>query len=616
MIRKLFSYPARTALFAALAVSTLQAQVNLPPFIAPTPAELLAAAKPDVDDIWWKHTVVYEVYPRSFGDTNGDGTGDLNGITQHLDYLKQLGVDTIWIAPLYPSPQADFGYDISNYRAVDPQYGTMADFDRLLAETKKRGMHIVLDMVLNHSSNKHPFFIESASSRNNPKADWYVWNDGIPASTPNLSNQQKSNVHTGASGQVVPPNNWNSLFGGSAWEWVPARQQFYYHAFLKEQPDLNWRNPAVEKEMFSAMKFWLDKGVSGFRLDAIQTLFEDPKLQDNPASGGLFGGHTSNLPEVHDVIRRLRAMLDTYPVHPVLIGELVEPTSAGLYAWYGTPTAGQFQLPMDYTYGFPDMMAMMSGRTGVKSTLTAGYYSQQLLAVESQVHGSQPFIFFDNHDNLRSLTRFGDGVHDDAIARIVAALLFTPRATPQTYYGAELGMPDSPPARKEDVRDPTGLANWPTSKGRDGERTPMQWTPGPQAGFSTNLKTWLPISSSYKTVNVQMEMTEPDSLLNWYKSLITLRSSNQALRYGGTIFIDRDNPNVLGFVRTAPAGTDPVLVLMNMTASPQTATVDLTAAGLHPGQLHTILASTKVPDSSAAGAVQIPPYCVWIASIR
>ena len=616
MIRKLLPYSALAALFAGVGTFPLQAQVTVPSPVASTPAELLAAAKPDVDDIWWKHIVVYEVYPRSFGDTNGDGTGDLNGITQHLDYLKQLGVDTIWIAPLYPSPQADFGYDISNYRAVDPQYGTMADFDRLLAETKKRNMQIVLDMVLNHSSDKHPFFTESASSRTNPKADWYVWNNGVPANTPNLFDYQKSNVHTGASGQVVPPNNWNSLFGGSAWEWVPARQQFYYHAFLKEQPDLNWRNPAVEKEMFSAMKFWLDKGVSGFRLDAIQTLFEDSKLQDNPSTSSLFGGHTSNLPEVHDVIRRLRAMLDTYPVHPVLIGELVEPTSAGLYAWYGTPTAGQFQLPMDYTYGFPDMMAMMSGRTGVRSTLTAGYYRQQLLAVESQVHGSQPFIFFDNHDNLRSLTRFGDGNHDDAIARIVAALLFTPRATPQTYYGAELGMPDSPPARKEDVRDPTGLANWPTSKGRDGERTPMQWTPGPQAGFSTNPQTWLPVSSTYTTINAKVELTDPNSLLNWYKSLIALRSSNQALRYGGTVFIDRDNANVLGFVRTAPTGTDPVLVLINMTASPQPATIDLTAAGLHPGQLHTILASTKVPDSSAAGTVQVPPYGVWIASIR
>ena len=589
------------------------AQGALPVPVPPTAAEIRAAAKPDMDDIWWKHTVVYEVYPRSFGDTNGDGTGDLNGVTEHLDYLKQLGFDTIWIAPIYPSPQADFGYDISDYRAVDPQYGTMADFDRLLAETKKRGMHIVLDMVLNHSSSKHPFFVESASSRNNSKADWYVWNDGVAAGTPNLSNQQKANVHTGPSGQVVPPNNWNSIFGGSAWEWVPARQQFYYHAFLKEQPDLNWRNPAVEKEMFSAMKFWLDKGVSGFRLDAIQTLFEDQKLRDNPPGAGYFGENTSNQPEVHDVIRRLRAVLNTYPVHPVLIGELVEPTLTGLDSWYGTASSGQFQLPMDYIYGFPNML---TGGMGAKSELSAGFYRQQLLAVESQVHGSQPFLFFDNHDNLRSLTRFGDGVHDAAIAKIVAALLFTPRATPQTYYGAELGMPDSPPARKEDVRDPTGLTNWPNYKGRDGERTPMQWTPGPQAGFSTNPHTWLPVSSGYKTVNVQTEITEPESLLNWYKSLITLRTANPALRYGGFVVIDRDNPNVLSFLRTAQTGTDPVLILMNMTATTQTATVDLAEADLHAGKLHTLLASAKVPEISETGAVQIPPYCVWIASIH
>ena len=613
-MRKSLPHLVIPALAAALAaIPTLLAQTTLPAPVLPTAAELLAAAKPDLDDIWWKHTVVYEVYPRSFGDSNGDGTGDLNGITEHLDYLKRIGFDTIWIAPIYPSPQADFGYDIADYRAVDPQYGTVADFDRLLAETKKRGMHVVLDMVLNHCSSKHPFFAESASSRTNPKADWFVWNDGIPAGTPNLSDQQKTNVHTGPSGEVVPPNNWNSLFGGSAWEWVPARQQFYYHAFLKEQPDLNWRNPAVEKEMFSAMKFWLDKGVSGFRLDAIQTLFEDQKLQDNPPDGSVFGGHTSNQPETHEVIQRLRAMLDTYPVHPVLIGELVEPTFAGLDAWYGSPASGQFQLPMDYIYGFP---SIATGGMGAKSKLSATYYRQQLLSVESQVHGSQPFVFFDNHDNLRSLTRFGDGVHDDAIARVVAALLFTPRATPQTYYGAELGMPDSPPARKEDVKDPTGLANWPAYKGRDGERTPMQWTSGPQAGFSTNSRTWLPVSSTYKTINAQNEMTAPDSLLNWYKSLIALRNSNQALRYGGTVFIDRNNPNVLGFIRTAPTGTEPVLVLMNMTESPQTATVDLAEMGLHNRRMHTILASAKVPETAEAGAVQVPPYCVWIATIR
>ena len=572
-------------------------------------AEIAAAAKPDMDDIWWKHAVVYEVYPRSFGDTNVDGTGDLNGITEHLDHLKQLGVDTIWVAPIYPSPQADFGYDISNYRAVDPQYGTMADFDRLLAETQKRGMHLVLDMVLNHTSDKHPFFIESASSRNNAKADWYVWNDGIPAATPGLSNQQKSNVHIGPSGQVVPPNNWASLFGGSAWEWVPQRQQFYYHAFLKAQPDLNWRNPAVEKEMFSAMKFWLDKGVAGFRLDAIQTLFEDEQLRDNPKDAGLFNGRTINQPEVHDVVRRLRAMLDSYPIHPVLIGELFEPTSAGMDSWYGGIAKDQFQLPMDYFYGFP-------GFPAPKSELSANYYRQQLTAIENQIHGSQPFLFFDNHDNRRSLTRFGDGVHDAAIAKVVAALLFTPRATPQTYYCAEIGMPDTPPTRKEDVRDPVGLAGWPANKGRDGERTPMQWTPGPQAGFSTNPKTWLPIPPSYKSTNVQTETPDGGSLLNWYRSLIALRSSNPAFRYGGMVMVDKDNPNVLSFIRTAPSGSEPVLVMINMSPLPQTSTIDLSGTELRAGKVHTLLSTEQVPNNASLGSLQLPPYGVWIGTIH
>jgi alpha-glucosidase len=578
-----------------------------------TPAESAAAAKPDMDDIWWKHTVVYEIYPRSFGDTNGDGTGDLNGITQHLDYLKQLGIDTIWIAPLFPSPQADFGYDISDYRAIDPQYGTMADFDRLSAEAQKLGMHLVLDMVLNHTSDKHPFFIESASSKNNAKADWYVWNDGIPATTPGLSTQQKSNAHTGPSGEVVPPNNWLSFFGGSAWEWMPQRQQFYYHAFLKAQPDVNWRNPAVEKEMFSAIKLWLDKGVSGFRLDAIQTLFEDSQLRDNPKDAGIFSGRNANQPEVHDVIRRLRAMLNTYPAHPVLIGELVEPTSAGLDSWYGGTARDQFQLPMDYIFGFP---AMATETLGVKTELSASYYRQQLLNVESQIHGSQPFLFFDNHDNMRSLTRFGDGVHDLAIAKVVAALLLTPRATPQTYYGAEIGMPDSPPTRKEDVRDPWGLTGWPTYKGRDGERTPMQWTPGPQAGFSTNPQTWLPISSGYKTTNVQTETSDADSLLNWYKSLISLRSSNSALRYGGMVMVDKENPNVLSFVRTAPIGSEPLLIVMNMTSTTQTSTVDLTGIAVKPGQLHTLLSAPKIDNLVSLGRIELPPYAVVIATIH
>ena len=332
------------------------------------------ATTPTTDsDPWWKHAVIYEVYPRSFADSNGDGVGDLNGITQHLDYLQQLGVDTIWLAPIYPSPQVDFGYDISDYEAVDPQYGTLKDFDRLLAEAKKCNLRIVLDMVLNHTSDKDPWFIESASSRANPKADWYVWNDGIPASTPNLPDAQKQNVHKGPKGDVAPPNNWQSAFGGSAWEWVPARQQFYYHMFYPQQPDLNWRNPEVEQAMFNVMRFWLDRGVSGFRLDAIQTLYEDPQLRSAPQGNAVFSlGYTYDLPEIHDVLRRLHAMVASYPGQRVLIGELFEPSMAGLDKFYGGEAKNELQLPMDYFFGFPHLLTGNSTapRTGSTSTST------------------------------------------------------------------------------------------------------------------------------------------------------------------------------------------------------------------------------------------------------
>ena len=286
-------------------------------------------------DPWWKHAVIYEIYPRSFQDSNGDGTGDLNGITERLDYLKELGVDAIWIAPIYPSPQVDFGYDISDYRNIDPQYGTLADFNRLMAEAKKRNIGIIMDAVMNHTSDKHPWFIESASSRTNPKSDWYIWRDG--------------------KGPGKPPNNWLSTFGHSAWQLTPARNQYYYHYFYIQQPDLNWRNPQVENAMFNMLRFWLDRGVAGFRLDAVPTLFEDPSLQDEERLSGTnkFGDPNQmtklqeNLPEVHGVIQRLRAMVDTYPGNRVLIGETYLPNVEELDKWYGGAKHDELQLPMD-----------------------------------------------------------------------------------------------------------------------------------------------------------------------------------------------------------------------------------------------------------------------------
>ena len=261
---------------------------------------------------WWRNAVIYEIYPRSFQDSDGNGIGDLNGITRRLDYLESLGVDAIWIAPFYPSPQVDFGYDISDYQAIDPQYGTLADFDQLLAAAARRHIRVILDMVLNHTSDQHPWFVEAASSRQASRHDFYVWSDG----------------RSHAAGERLPPNNWVSLFGGSAWQYVPAVSQFYYHKFYRQQPDLNWRNPRVEQAMFAAMRFWLDRGVAGFRLDVITALLEDPQLRDEPVLGGtnaqgdpnLNEIYTNDLPGNHDIIRRMRAMIESYPGERLLIG--------------------------------------------------------------------------------------------------------------------------------------------------------------------------------------------------------------------------------------------------------------------------------------------------------
>jgi alpha-glucosidase len=555
-----------------------------------------SGSAPAIDSTWWKHAVIYEIYPRSFQDSNGDGIGDLNGITQRLDYLQALGVDAIWISPMYPSPQVDFGYDISDYENVDPQYGTLKDFDRLVAEAQKRNIRVVLDMVLNHTSDKHKWFIESASSRTNAKRDWYVWNDGKP----------------GPNGKPVPPNNWVSLFGGSAWEYMPQTKSFYYHKFYKQQPDLNWRNPAVEKAMFGTMQFWLDRGVAGYRLDAIPTLFEDPQLRDEPVLSGVNAQgdpnlnhvYTDNLPQVHDVMRRMRGMVAKYPGDRVLIGETYLPNTAELDKWYGGAKKDELQLPMDMIVGF-------------SNKLDANMFRARLSEVETQVHGSQPLLVFDNHDNIRSWERYGDGVHDVAIAKILATLLFTTRATALMYYGEELGMTTSTPTRVEDVRDPIGRTGWPKEKGRDGERTPMQWdASAPQAGFSTSATTWLPVASNYKTVNVQTELADPNSLLNWHKKLIEMRRKRDAVRDGGMVMLDTANPSVLSYVRTAPPGHHNIVVALNMTGQPQKIALDLKEAGIQQTAIKTLMADEPSLMGATSTTITLPPFASWIGEVQ
>jgi alpha-glucosidase len=536
---------------------------------------------------WWKNAVIYEIYPRSFGDTNQDGIGDLNGITEHLDYLKNLGIDAFWLTPIYPSPQVDFGYDISNYEAVDPQYGTMADFDRMMAEAKKRGLRIIMDMVLNHTSDQDPWFIESASSRTNPKASWYIWHDGKP------------------NGQ--PPNNWQSIFGHSAWTYVPARKQFYYHAFYKQQPDLNWRNPAVRKAMYAQMKFWLDKGVAGFRLDAITSLFEDIALKDEPYLTGVnsYGDknisriYTDNLPEVHEVLRELHSVVEPYGA--VLIGETYLPNAQELAKMYGKHN-DELQLPMDTQVGFINKVSINDFRT-------------KLNEAETMLNGNSPLIVFANHDNPRALNRYGDGKHNPAIARMIATILLAPRDTALIYYGQELGMTDNPPKTIEDVRDPIGKLGWPKEKGRDEERTPMQWNSGTDAGFSTASKTWLAINPDYKTVNVATEERDPNSLLNFYKKLIRLRKEDAQLRDGEFVLVDPNDEYVLSFLRKTSDGKA-ALVSINFTSAAHSPNLDLGSHGVQGQHLKTLLASfpnAQMPDVSH---IKLPAFASFIAEIE
>jgi alpha-glucosidase len=598
-------------LFAAgMLAAALSAQRPAVEPAEPPSTQISRAAHTGADHVWWKRAVIEEIYPRSFADSNGDGVGDLNGITKHLNYMQELGIDAIWIAPMYPSPQVDFGYDISDYENIDPQYGTLEDFDRLEAAARRRGIRIILDMVLNHTSDRHRWFIESASSRENPKADWYVWNSGIPADSPSAGQFQKKNEHDG----VVPPNNWESFFGGSAWEWVPARRQFYYHKFYKQQPDLNWRNPAVEAAMFDVMKFWLRRGVAGFRLDAIPELFEDAQLRNERELGGtndqgdpnLEEVRTANQPEMHGVLRRMRAMADKFPGNRVLIGETYPPNIAVLDGWYGGAAHDELELPMDMLVGF-----------GSDARLNAAYFRRVIREAETQLHGSQPLFVFDNHDNDRSIDRFGDGVHNVEIAKAIATILFTCRATAVTYYGAEIGMTTQTPKRKEDVKDPIGITGWPREKGRDGERTPMQWTPGPQAGFSSSPHTWLPIAPDYKTINVETESEDPSSLLNWYKKLIAIRRRNPALRSGSMVMIDSNDPNVLAFVRRSPGKGSAVVVAINMSANARAVTLRLKDLGIDSITVRTLAASeTTLHAIQSLGPLTLPPFAAWVGVVQ
>ncbi|GIW45424.1 MAG: oligo-1,6-glucosidase [Candidatus Binatia bacterium] len=464
---------------------------------------------------WWRSAVFYEIYVRSFQDSNGDGVGDLEGIIQRLDYLndgspESLGIDALWLTPIYPSPLRDFGYDVADYCNVHPSYGDLGTFDRLVEGAHRRGIRIILDFVPNHTSSEHPWFIQSRSSRSNEKRDWYIWRDPAP--------------------DGEPPNNWVSSFGGSAWTFDPATAQYYLHSFLPEQPDLNWRNPQVVQAMEQVLRFWLDRGVDGFRVDVIHKLLKDRELRNNPKPppeeehpvyhfGSQVHLYDEDQPEVHDIIRGWRRLLDRYGDR-MMVGEVYLFDTHRVARYYGN---GHDELHLAFNFRF------------LWSPWDAQSFRREVEAIEAALpSGAQPTYVLSSHDAPRHRTRFDHPALGPARARVAALMLLTLRGTPFLYYGEEIGMHDVPvPAER--IQDPVGK-RFP-GLGRDPERSPMQWSAAPHAGFST-AEPWLPVGPAYESCNVEAQKNDPHSLLSFYRQLIWKRKHSSALQQGGYRSLD------------------------------------------------------------------------------
>ncbi len=484
---------------------------------------------------WWKRGVIYQVYPRSFQDSNGDGVGDLPGITSRLDYLQWLGVDAVWISPFYPSPMKDFGYDIADHTDVHPMFGTLSDFDALVGEAHHRNINVIVDYVPNHTSQEHPWFVESRSSRENPKRDWYIWRD--------------------PSADGGPPNNWLSVFGGSAWTFDEPTRQYYYHAYLGEQPDLNWRNPQVREAMFGVLRFWLERGVDGFRIDALRQLIKDERFRDNPPNPNYLPGgppydtllpiYSTDRPEIHEAIRGMRRVLGEYGDDRVLIGELYLPIER-LVRYYGEGGSG-VQLPMNFHL--------------ISTPWNAEKVGGLIEAYEASLPTSGwPTWVLGNHDRSRIASRVGR-----AQARVAAMLLLTLRGTPTIYYGDEIGMRDVrvPP---EFVQDPYERNVPGIGVGRDPERTPMQWSPEKNAGFTTG-EPWLPVGEDYGEVNVENYRRNPRSMLALHRRLLALRHADPALALGSYAPVEAAE-NLLAYAREKDSRR--LLIALNLGSQPQT----------------------------------------------
>lgn len=486
--------------------------------------------------IWWKHGVIYQIYPRSFKDTNNDGIGDINGITQSLDYLQDLGIDGIWLSPIYRSPMYDFGYDVSDYCDIDPVFGTMHDFKKLVKEAEKRKIAIIMDMVFNHTSHLHPWFLESRSSKDNHKRDWYIW-------------------HPGKNGRV--PNNWMAAFGGRAWEWDPLTEEYYLHLFTKQQPDLNWRNPQVKQAMFDVLRFWLDVGVKGFRFDVINLLVKDKQFRSNPYKLRFTNPRRHdqqlhkfdrNQPETHEILKEMRVLFDSY-------GDIMSVGEIFLDEGIKDP-----HIPASFLGNNDELHLNFNF-----STIFASFDSKELQQIFVDWYtaiGTRgwPCHVFSNHDQSRAITRM---VKNNPIkAKLLAVLLLTQKGTPFVYYGEEIGMVDGKIARK-DIQDPLGKKYWPFHKGRDKARTPMQWDATEYAGFS-KVKPWLPVNPDYTHTNVALQSDDSGSMLHFYKQLIKLRKTHPALYAGEMEFLPAPE-DVMMYTRTLGDNHD--IIALNFSSS-------------------------------------------------
>jgi alpha-glucosidase len=522
------------------------------------------------DYLWWRDGIIYQIYPRSFADSNNDGIGDLRGITDKLDYLQGLGIDAIWLSPIYPSPDVDFGYDVADYQAIDPKFGTMKDFEVLVREARKRDIHIVMDLVLNHTSDQHPWFIQSKQSRDNPYHDWYIWRDPKPNGD--------------------PPNNWQAVFGGSGWEYLPELDQYYYHMFFREQPDVNWRNPQVREVLLDVFRFWLKKGVDGFRLDVFNVYFKDADFRDNPPKFGIRGFERQqhiydvSQPEMFPLLGDIRGILDKHK-GAYAVGEtfLADPQQTAGYC-------GADKLHAAFNFDFAE------NRWHPQRFLNSTLKWNAALS-----DGTWPNNFLSNHDMERAASRYCFG-EDDRRAKVAAAMLLTLKGTPFIYYGEEIGMRDIPIREKADIKDPIGKTFWPFYKGRDGCRAPMQWNSEINAGFSEKTP-WLPVNKDYPKRNVIQQASDPDSLLNFFKRIIRVRRSEPALQRGDFVSLVNDPHHILAYSRSLDG--EVIAVVLNFSSR------DI-QFDLPEGQWASLLDENR----KTAGSLSLTPYQVEILKRR